>query len=73
MNGESANASENLDQDVGQIRSEGKGRWSGIGKWQHVFVCVCVIVCVYSTCVATWHGEYERCQAGLCSSTGSVN
>lgn len=69
MNGESANASENLDQDIEQMRSEGNGRWSGMGKWQ----CVCVSVRIYSMCVAVWHGEYERCQAGLSSSTGGVN
>lgn len=78
MNGESASASENLDQDVEQIRSEGKGQL-GTGKWQNV--CVCVYMCVrarvclsiYGMCVATWQGEYERCQAGFCSSAGSVN
>lgn len=42
MDGESARASENLDQDVEQMRSEGKGRRSGIGKWQSVCVCECV-------------------------------
>lgn len=46
MNGESANASENLDQDVEQMRSEGKGRRSGVGKWQRVCVCV-LYVCGY--------------------------
>lgn len=48
MNGEPASASENLDQDVGQMRSEGKGRRSGIGRWQRVCMweCVCT-VCVW--------------------------
>lgn len=32
----------------------------------------CVNVCVNSMCMASWHGKYEKCQAGL-SSTGRVN
>lgn len=63
---ESANASENLDQDAEQMRSEGKGRRSGVGE---MAACLRASVCV---CVA-WHGVYERCQTSLCSSTGGVN
>ena len=48
MNGEPASASENLDQDVEQMRSEGKGRQSGTGKWQCLHACVWVCVCVYA-------------------------
>lgn len=43
---ESASASENLDQDAEQMRSEVKGRCSGNGKLQHVSLCVCV--CLHS-------------------------
>lgn len=71
MNGELASTSENLDQDVEQMRSEGKGRQFGIGTWQRV--CARARVCVYNMRMASWHGKYERCQAGLRSSTGSVN
>lgn len=42
--GSRASASENLDQDIEQMRSEGKGRRSGTGKWQRL---ACVYVCGY--------------------------
>lgn len=51
MNGELASTSENLDQDVEQMRSEGKGRQFGIGKWQRV--CARARVCT----ICVWlHG-----------------